>query len=90
MGTDVRAADAVRDNKYGPDLIVPCSAGQASVAAADDADGAEANAAFCVGYLPQFLERSQNTKCPTSGVQQLKMSKLLAANSKTMELRGIN
>ena len=30
-----------------PDLIGPCSIGQASVTAADDADGADANAAFC-------------------------------------------
>jgi hypothetical protein len=41
--------DDVRDNKYRPDLVSPCSIGQASVTAADDADGADANAAFSVG-----------------------------------------
>jgi hypothetical protein len=35
-----------RDNKYRPDS---CSIEQASVTAADDADGADANAAFCGG-----------------------------------------
>jgi len=38
-----------RDNKYRPDLIGPCSIGQAFVTAADDADDADANAGFCVG-----------------------------------------
>jgi hypothetical protein len=37
----------VRENKYRRELVVgPCSIGQASVTAADDADGADANAAF--------------------------------------------
>jgi len=42
-------ADPVRDDKYRPVLVSPCSIGQASVTAADDAHGADANAAFCVG-----------------------------------------
>jgi len=40
-------ADDIRDNKYRHDLVSPCSIGQASATAADDADGADANAAFC-------------------------------------------
>src|SRR5262249_38782926 len=39
-------ADDVRHNKYRPDLVSPCPIGQASVTAADNADGADANAAF--------------------------------------------
>jgi hypothetical protein len=42
-------ADDVPDNKYRPGLVSPCSIREASVTAADDADGADANAAFCVG-----------------------------------------
>jgi hypothetical protein len=42
-------ADDVRDDKYRPDLVGLCSIGQASVTATDDADGADANAAFCIG-----------------------------------------
>jgi hypothetical protein len=43
-------ADDVRDNKYRPDLVGPGSIRHASVTAADDADGADANAAFfCIG-----------------------------------------
>ena len=41
-------ADDVRDDKYPPDLVGLCSIGQASVTAADDADGADGNAPFCV------------------------------------------
>ena len=44
-----QTADGIRDNKYRPNLIGPCSIGQASVTAADDADGADANAASSVG-----------------------------------------
>jgi hypothetical protein len=42
-------ANDVRDNKYRPDLVSPCSIGQASVTAADDAEGADANAALHFG-----------------------------------------
>jgi hypothetical protein len=38
--------DDVRHNKHRPDLASPCSIGQASLTAADDADGADANAAL--------------------------------------------
>jgi hypothetical protein len=38
-------ADDVRDNKYRLDLVGPCSIGQTSVTAADDADGADAKSA---------------------------------------------
>ena len=41
-------ADDDRDNKYRPDLVSPYAIGQGSVSAADHADGADANAAFCV------------------------------------------
>jgi hypothetical protein len=41
--------DDVRDNKYRSDLVGPCSMSGASAAAADDADGADANAAFRLG-----------------------------------------
>jgi hypothetical protein len=40
------AADGVCDNNYRPDLLGPRPIGQASVTAADDADGADAKAAF--------------------------------------------
>jgi len=42
-------ANHVRDNKYRPDLVSPCSIGQASVRGADDADGADAKAALRFG-----------------------------------------
>jgi hypothetical protein len=42
-------AGDVRDNKYCPDLVTPCSVGQASMAAADDTDGTDANAALRLG-----------------------------------------
>jgi len=44
-----QTADDIRDNKYRPNSVGPCSIGQASVTAADDADDADANAAFYVG-----------------------------------------
>jgi hypothetical protein len=43
-----QTADEVGDNSYRPDLVGPYSIGQASVTAADDADGADGIAAFCV------------------------------------------
>ena len=39
-------ADDVCGNNYRPDLVGPCPIGQAPVTAADDADGADAKAAF--------------------------------------------
>jgi hypothetical protein len=42
-------ASDVRNNEYRPDLVSPCSIGQASMAAADDTDGTDANAALRLG-----------------------------------------
>src|SRR5262245_39059788 len=43
------SANDVRDNKYRSDLVGPRAIGQASVTAADDADGADANVALHFG-----------------------------------------
>ena len=40
-----QASDEIGDTNYRSDLVDPCSIGQGWLAAADDADGADANAA---------------------------------------------